>query len=945
MPVSAEISIDVADTGRKTFLKQRNKFLALRDLRLDQFKRLLTPSHREIVELLPLLFHVNHPLLPGFVSTQTPCGIADYQADRQTLLTARKLTRSLTLKKRAKKEYPIRGLFLMGSIGSLGQSRQSDMDIWLCHSDNLSAQDLAELKQKADNIEQWAKGHRAALHIFLMHAESFKNGQVTAMSNESSGSIQHHSLLDEFYRSNVLLAGLPPLWWIVPPQEEKNYQIYAEKLIRQRFIRASNWLDFGGLENTQITEFFGAAFWQLHKAIYAPYKALLKLLLIETYVAEHPKVNWLSCELKKTLFELPSADADILDPYLLMLDKVSQYLKHRGETERLELVRRAFYFKTEQALSRASTRRSWKYRKMAKVVKSWGWSDSHIKEMDTRSTWKLEQVLAERNRLASELSRSYRLLTEYARQRTPMQGLDAEELALLGRKLYTSLERRPGKIDKINPNISGNIGESRLYIEQSKETQEGNWQLFKTEEPDRKPIKVTQNIIELLTWVIANNLIDADTLTQIKSQIQEPDYRYLLKKLKIAIGPNAFSAVPLEAFVNASVITCARIFINAESPKKDPVAEQDYQLTSHRDDPLSYGAQHRCLIKRLDAMSISSWGEIQVKHYQNGQAGLLNCICQTLDLTDKNLNKKRLPVEFIAPNSPRELAMAKRLNLLIKTIYRLFSNKEKQARFVFRVENNLYLINKKVSAEHEKLQWKKFTHEADLLEHLSKPLSQPTYTLIDNLAQTENPLAFLFNRYQENAIQVFYQRKKQHIAYYLLDEQGSLYFQTAPQTSEKHFLIQQQRFLHSLLTRQMVLSTADTELTEKLNNKVQFYRLEYGEKSWRAKKVNVPKQRPGDYLDLTLAAAAEDDWQENFSFILGDREFSSLMQGEHVYHELARHILSQRKNANSYPVFITQVINTGLEQQQHWPLKEVLNFKSTLEEKLSRALIQASDSC
>ena len=49
-----------------------------------------------VVNLLPLFFHVNHPLLPGYVTGSTPAGLSNFEPDAQVLAEAQRLTRSFS---------------------------------------------------------------------------------------------------------------------------------------------------------------------------------------------------------------------------------------------------------------------------------------------------------------------------------------------------------------------------------------------------------------------------------------------------------------------------------------------------------------------------------------------------------------------------------------------------------------------------------------------------------------------------------------------------------------------------------------------------------------------------------------------------------------------------------------------------------------------------------
>src|SRR5690606_8185703 len=98
--------------------------------RLERAMEGLSTRQQQVLTLLPLLFHVNHPLLPGYVSGNTPAGVSGFEPDVQLLAEAQRLARSFTHKARhGNPPRPIHGLFLMGSLGTLAQAEQSDMDL------------------------------------------------------------------------------------------------------------------------------------------------------------------------------------------------------------------------------------------------------------------------------------------------------------------------------------------------------------------------------------------------------------------------------------------------------------------------------------------------------------------------------------------------------------------------------------------------------------------------------------------------------------------------------------------------------------------------------------------------------------------------------------------------------------------------------------------------
>lgn len=59
---------------RKELAKLRARFLHLNQGRLERAREGLSTRQQQVLTALPLLFHVNHPVLPGYVSGTTPAG-------------------------------------------------------------------------------------------------------------------------------------------------------------------------------------------------------------------------------------------------------------------------------------------------------------------------------------------------------------------------------------------------------------------------------------------------------------------------------------------------------------------------------------------------------------------------------------------------------------------------------------------------------------------------------------------------------------------------------------------------------------------------------------------------------------------------------------------------------------------------------------------------------
>ncbi|MGD9164688.1 MAG: class I adenylate cyclase, partial [Chromatiales bacterium] len=723
MPASQRISFDEG-ISRKDLNTIRQRFQYLHRERLRRIREELRPSQQEFLDLLPLLFHINHPMLPGYVNSETPIGIPDFTPHRRALDAAKKLSRSFEYKKRAQRQYHIHGVYLMGSTGTIGQSSSSDFDLWLCHDPALKDKQRQYLQQKTALIEKSAAELDLELHIFLIDPERFRQGQKSKLSRESTGSTQHSLLLEEFYRSAVLIAGRHPLWWLVPPEHEEVYQEYADSLLFHRFVKRSEVLDLGGLDNVPAQEFFGAALWQLYKGIDSPYKSILKIFLMEAYSRDYPSPRWLAQQAKEAIY-LGEKDIEKLDAYILLYQRVEAYLKQSNDETRLELARRCLYFKVGEHLSQTRQHDNWRIRAMLELIRQWGWSQTQLQMLDTRSNWKIDNVIQERNALVSVLTRSYRLLTDFARKYAQISPIDPEELNLLGRKLYTALDLRPGKIDQINPGISLDLSEPQLSLHH-RPTRDGNraWMLYRgkleqEELLDKRPIKISSNLIEILLWSHVNQVWGSDTLVSLYAGETGVDHSELLSlhhSIERLFPHHMPTSAGMRILAKPATATLMGLFINIGIDPLEHLTKEGKQITSERHDPLCFSAARTNLAIRHEAILQTTWGELLVTPHQ-GSDGLLESLCTLLNL-QPGPDEPEPRIHAFSYSSVRGRQIAQRVVELFDHILSRFrSGALENGRYAFRMGREFYIVQQ----EEKHYSWRSLNSFNSLLEELQQP--------------------------------------------------------------------------------------------------------------------------------------------------------------------------------------------------------------------------------
>ncbi len=624
----------------------------LNQQRIDRALALMDTQSQHVFHLLPVLLHYNHPSVPGYYDHAVPYGISAFTLNPMQQRFVDETEQALHEPLATPKSPSILALYTMGSTSSIGQSTSSDLDVWVCVSPFMLQQDRDILANKCSLITEWAKGLGVEANFFLMDEERFRSNRSEKMTGDNCGSSQHLLLLDEFYRSAVRLAGQRLLWQVVPPEMEEAYDDYVQKLVDNGEIDRGEWIDFGQLDRIPAEEYFGSNLWQLYKSIDSPYKSVLKAILLEAYSWEYPATRLLCIDSKRRFF---SHEPDLygMDAYYLMLEKVTRYLERVNDQRRLDLVRRCFYLKTHEKLSREPGVGSvaWRREALADMVKHWQWPDSVIKELDDRRNWKVEQVKVVHHELLDALMLSYRNLIQFARRNKITSAISPHDISILARKLYAAFEVLPGKVTLLNPQISPDLHESDLsFIQVSPgRANKLGWYLYKRPlQPQamigQKYLEHNEYLSKLVAWSFFNGLITEST--RLHSHVQEAELDIDKFYQMVSDLRNTFSLhkrrPTMEALGSPCEISQLAMFINFE---KDPTVElkgKSLKGDMKNADIFSFSEENRSLVGSVDLVYRNSWHEVRTLHF-TGETAILYALKTVLG----KMHQDALPPESI----------------------------------------------------------------------------------------------------------------------------------------------------------------------------------------------------------------------------------------------------------------------------------------------------------
>ncbi|VTU09279.1 adenylate cyclase [Actinobacillus indolicus] len=587
---------------------------------LDQFRihsalRNHSDDFQFVFSVLPALLHYNIPDLPTYVEN-APKGIFNF-----TLSSTQKAHLSTYFPLvEENKSIAFDGLYVMGSIGSITQTRLSDLDLWLCHSQVFTKEEHQLLQKKLALVQKWAKQQGVDVNLYLMNPNTFKEKQYNSdVSEEHNGSAQHFFLLDEFYRSAVRLAGKRILWLHID-NGDQGYESFVQQAVTSGQLNANEWIDFGDFSSLAINEYFGASLWQLYKGIESPYKSAIKILLLESYAETYPETPLISKKFKQLLLS-DQAVRYHFDPYLAMLEQVTTYLENRKEFVRLDRLRSCFYIKAYYG-----QHDPWRKDALRELISTWNWSEKEVQCLNNSEHWKVKQAIIHQQMIVEQLLQSYRHLIQFARKFHIDPSILPQDTDILMRKLYSAFEVVPGKVPLINQNIGRNLSEDEVtFIEVSKgvSTKSG-WYLINhaplsSYDSTKRHVQYQRTLIKAIAWAYFNRVITASTQIHLVSQsISLDKLRRFITDLRLSF-PAKPPELKEEDLYHPNEIRNLIVAINlVDDPTKA------LPLLSKSDvaqlDLFNLGSSEKGMIGSMSIIYRNMWNEIMTQHFDGNDA-------------------------------------------------------------------------------------------------------------------------------------------------------------------------------------------------------------------------------------------------------------------------------------------------------------------------------------
>ena len=647
---------------------------------------------------------------------------------------------------------------------------------------------------------------------------------------------------------------------------------------------------------------------------------------MESYAAEFPEPQWLCSKMKLAIYQ-GEFSVDTLDPYLLIYDKVDDYLSKAGSTRRLNLARECFHIKIMGASSSSLDNRArfLHERFMNMIAERWIWPEDLLGNFGSQKFWNIKKASDEHGVIRDQLQQCLRIILKITGNLSerPEQN---EDLKLLSRKLRAFLDLRPGKIEVLTTRTMVYAKpEIWTIVEMPQDKGATLWSLFDGRLP--KPpvsmelaLKQSNNLLELLCWAVVNGLYRRDVNLQIQSaslSINGNEFKRLLEELHGFLSRYLpTKETGLEVYKQANRQLASLLLINwGEELAIDANSEQF--MMSERSDPLSYGDNRYCFVQSIQKLSVSNWGEVTVQHYL-GLEGVFDALTEVFNQSAAPLSVDGLQVLCYTRGRGRSIAL--RVDAIFRRLLSLFADHPLQ-------NANRYLVPAKNGVccfrfQSKALGYFILENNSQLLQELSRPQSEFSPVIFDDYVLEQSFIPFLYGHNLADTLQIFCHTTSKQVAIYIIDEKGSLFVRQHSGANLKQILMHYSVFIKTLQLQTRLPETLMIKCYEIQKNSA-------GVISCHA----ITVKEDSTVLDLRVRIAL--DRIGGQAIYCNEHKFAII--NEASYQAVKKYILSFRKSRDDYPFHITEIDVPcellGIQHFSHSQSLHYLIYKQKIEEK------------
>lgn len=930
----------LGDMNPKVIKAARERFLAINQERMARCGEFMTIRQRDICNVLPVLLHMNHPDLPGYISDGTPSGIMNYSPRRDQIFSTQELMRAFSFFGVKITRRELVGLYLVGRSATVASDENGLLEFWVCYT-GLEESRLDELDRKLTAIVEWAVGLDVRLRFRLVDASMFRRASDVVDADIPFRRQYSAATLDWFYRTMIVVAGKYPLWWVIPPSGEAQYAEIATAIVQGNHLDEDDMYDFGPVGALEFPAIAGRALLDIIEGLAEPETVILDLMLAEIYANDTTPMP-LSQVLRRAVF-MGAYSIDSVDAYVMLHQRVTDYFTQNNDTRRMEVMRRCFYLLASDASQQKATtpaRKSWKKSLLDDIKRHWGWTSDRFRQLDGRKRWNLNLVKTDRQELLYELTYSYRFLTGLASRTGVEVLLTRSEGNLVGRKLNAYAERKSNKVDLINPFGKLSLKQGTLSLHHVVDNGTKYWVLHPghvhgSEVKDLEPLRRSKSVIELLVWALFNGLMTPKTELYVEAKGADLGAHEIKRYTEhvLRLYPDGLPAVSDEDYQRPSYGTSLSLFVNVGAdPTKEFSRDGNFLLTE-QNDVFAYGALQRSLVRCVDMVVTTTWGEVFFIRNE-GPASVVECLIQCLRYACLDTSVPVPAIEAVCECMTRPEAIAARVEESVRSIINCYRGPTRFSllhRYVIEIEQQLYLFEIKDGSPSVRSPGSPM----ELISHLGEPKPGYSGLFIEQSAMRRNALKEVARRGAAMRLQVFYSKQGSLVSVYVRDEYGCVFHTQKPYHDDASILKPMHAFLLSVSNRRQ-------EQHPRLRAAIaspSYYEILVLPQELRSEERAVPANAP--VLPFhNVQAIAERSMGSGVSYRIfcGDLEFVQSELGDNFFPAVAKYIASTRKSGELYPCYITDLDLSAIVLSRPLSTCDYLRHKERLEAAINATL-------
>jgi len=503
---------------KEKILANRQSFISYNIARLRALIRYFPNEKLELFYSIPLLLHANSPDLPGYVDhPETPHGVYRFFDSGFWKLAKKRLNiESEAMPSFILRRSCIRGLYLVGNCGTLGQTDDSDLNYWVVIDRRLvSETQQGLLEEKLARIKDWSKEtYDHNVTFFALDVEQMRRNDFSGMDKEGAGALQQGLLKEEFYRTVILIAGQIPYWAVLPPGlKDAEYKAWIEAagLLSDHDFVADDYVDLGNLVSITNKACLGGLIWEISRAQDDPVEALIKASLI-CYHHFFQEQEGLLCDFVKKIYPESRLDSDLLDPHVHAFESAVRFYESIDDEERLDLIRQCVYLRLAgYPVPRPLDEKNAKGLMLKHYVRAWSWSEHQSNRLGSYGVWTEDEKLKLENRITSNLFFLYELVSRSAGKLDPFPGMEPEALAALKNRRKSHFKTEPGKLPYGSYSLRAERAVCTFRVARRQDSSGAQlWVVYQGLTGDsghgEVPLFVSPELLRVLGWVVLNRL-------------------------------------------------------------------------------------------------------------------------------------------------------------------------------------------------------------------------------------------------------------------------------------------------------------------------------------------------------------------------------------------------------------------------------------------------------